>query len=106
MTMPNKNYIYVRATKSYRNGEDTVVVPVSKRIYAGYSEEEMIKEAVENWAENDSAGQVYGYTVDYELETDVPIIAKKITSMIENKKAYLKSLKAEIKELKEDLGTL
>lgn len=84
----------VKAIKNYRNRtvEHLMVA------YAPY-DEEVIQSRVESWAENDSAGQSYGYTGEWEFvddpETLNRLLREKLVDLDE-KIDRLRSAKTEI----------
>lgn len=83
-------YMVYKVTKSYRNG--TVVSHfILMRDYELDDPEVWAQERAENWGRTDLAGQNYGYSLEWELETDRAVIKRIVSEEIVKLDKQLKS---------------
>lgn len=87
------NFVWLKITKKYRNGEKTVNIPLLKSEVDAYGKDSSyLEEKAQDWAETDANGQVYGYTLEWEEQTDKEVIKKEIQMNIDRTKVSVNNL--------------
>ena len=98
------NYVWLKITKKYRNGEKTVNIPLLKSEVDSYSNKNScFEDKAEDWGDRNPEGQVYGYILTWEEQTDADTIKIETQHLLNETKVSIEILQNSLKLMEADL---